>query len=613
MTDPTRTSSRSAEMTALLSDARAQATRCGRTDLSGRLDALSEQVADPTMRVVVVGQFKQGKSALVNALVGGQVCPVDDVVGTSVPTVVSFGDAAAATLVTEVDGVSEPQTKPIPVDALRSHVTEAATLTDGVRPVRVDVELPSPALAKGMVLVDTPGVGSTQHAHSASTLTMLPGADAVLMLSDASQEYTEPELTFLKQAAALCSNVTCVLSKTDPHPHWRSIRDADLQHLADSGLDLPLLPVSALLHQEARSTGDDDLDALSGLPELNRRLRTDVVDRVVAQTAAAVGQHVLSVVEHLSLALDSELQALRRPGDGATVVRSLEDAQSAAQALQRKSAKWQQTLNDGVQDLTSDIEHDLRDRLRTVGREAELLVDDCDPGEAWDEIGAWLADSIAQAVGDNFVWAHQRSEWLAASVAEHFAIEGAVDLPQFNLSDTEGVLNPIAGLDLLDDGSLSFPQKFLIGMRNSYGGVLMFGLLTSLAGLALINPISIAAGMVIGGYAYRQESVQRLERRRNTAKMAVRRLIDEAVFQVTKESRDRMNGTRRTLRDHFSLVAENMSRSLNEAIASAKAGSSHAVDDSVRRVTELEAHCAELAALADRARELATDPREAAA
>ena len=38
----------------------------------------------------------------------------------------------------------------------------------------------------------------------------------------------------------------------------------------------------------------------------------------------------------------------------------------------------------------------------------------------------------------------------------------------------------------------------LIGMRGSYGGVLMFGLLTGLMGLALVTPLSVGAGVILG-------------------------------------------------------------------------------------------------------------------
>ena len=49
--------------------------------------------------------------------------------------------------------------------------------------------------------------------HTTSTLAALPTADAVLLVSDASQEYTEPEIDFLRQAMKLCPNVACVLTK----------------------------------------------------------------------------------------------------------------------------------------------------------------------------------------------------------------------------------------------------------------------------------------------------------------------------------------------------------------------------------------------------------------
>ena len=37
-------------------------------------------------------------------------------------------------------------------------------------------------------------------------------------------------------------------------------------------------------------------------------------------------------------------------------------------------------------------------------------------------------------------------------------------------------------------------HKVVTGMRGSYGGVLMFGMLTSFAGLGMFNPLSLGAG-----------------------------------------------------------------------------------------------------------------------
>ena len=59
-----------------------------RPDLGERLAQTRGRLADPDVRVLIVGEFKQGKSQLLNALVNAPVCPVDDDIATAVPTVV---------------------------------------------------------------------------------------------------------------------------------------------------------------------------------------------------------------------------------------------------------------------------------------------------------------------------------------------------------------------------------------------------------------------------------------------------------------------------------------------------------------------------------------------
>ncbi len=72
------------------------AANTGRQDLVQRLENTQARLRDPNVRVVVVGEFKQGKSKLINALVNAPVCPIDDDVATSVPTAVGYGEEPAA-------------------------------------------------------------------------------------------------------------------------------------------------------------------------------------------------------------------------------------------------------------------------------------------------------------------------------------------------------------------------------------------------------------------------------------------------------------------------------------------------------------------------------------
>ncbi len=190
-----------------------------------------ERLTDDRVRVLVIGEFKQGKSQLVNALVRARICPVDDDIATSVPTWVSWAEQPSAALVKEKpragDGPdpAEPEYErtPIAVDDLAGHVSEAGNPGNRAGLSHVEVSLPATLLEGGLELVDTPGVGGLGSVRATTTLAALPGADAVLLVSDAAQEYTAAELEFCKHAVKLCPNLTGVLTKIDLYPEWRKI------------------------------------------------------------------------------------------------------------------------------------------------------------------------------------------------------------------------------------------------------------------------------------------------------------------------------------------------------------------------------------------------------
>ena len=238
-------------------------------------NAARQRLEDPAFRVLVVGEFKQGKSSLVNALLNTDVCPVDDDIATSAPTAVTFADPPSARVLyrpTSDEPDAEPESESIPVDRVREFVTEAVNPANERRVQWVEVGVAAPLLADGMVLVDTPGVGGLGSVHGAITAAALPTADGVLFLSDASQEFSEPELTFLKQAVALCPNVCCVVTKIDFYPAWRKILDLDTGHLEAHGVKSRIIPVSSVLRQQALELGDHELDEESGFPQLHRRV-----------------------------------------------------------------------------------------------------------------------------------------------------------------------------------------------------------------------------------------------------------------------------------------------------------------------------------------------------
>jgi hypothetical protein len=155
-------------------------------------------------------------------------------------------------------------------------------------------------------------------------------------------------------------------------------------------------------------------------------------------------------------------------------------------------------------------------------------------------------------------------------------------------------------------------QKFYIGLKGSYGGVLMVGIITGIIGMSLINPLSLAAGAVIGRKAYKDDAEARLLRRRNEAKMLIRRQVDEIIFQVGKQLRDRLRIVQRTTRDHFTAIADEHHRSLADSVLAAQKAATMYATERDKRVTALRKDLERVDALTKRARAITTADTRAA-
>ena len=204
------------------------AASSGREDLAARLEQTQERLRDPNVRVIVVGEFKQGKSKLINALVNAPACPVDDDIATSVPTSVGYAERAVRLDPRRIDETRRRRAQPRAAGRCRSTSWRTTSRSGATRATSAASSRPrcccpgrsSRAVCK---LVDSPGVGGLDSSNALATLSALSSAHAVLLVSDASQEYTEPEVQFLKHAMRISPNVAAVLAKTDLYPEWRQI------------------------------------------------------------------------------------------------------------------------------------------------------------------------------------------------------------------------------------------------------------------------------------------------------------------------------------------------------------------------------------------------------
>lgn len=641
-------------LTVLEMGARA-ATAYERPDLAARLTRTHERVLDPSVHVFVVGEYKQGKSSLINALLDTEVCPVDDDLATAVPTAVRYAEHECAAVVrrpvaggtgegADGDLAAEPPAPapvrvPISLDRLAGHITEASA-SDGAddsahvaepgggdrgaaaghrdaapadRPAHaVEIGLPRALLAAGLVIVDTPGVGGLGSPQAATTLGALSMADALIMVSDAGQELTAPELEFLQAARRMCPTVLCVLTKVDFHPHWRAIRDLNAGHLARHGVEAPILCTAAPLRVLATRTGDRALDDESGFAALEARLRDGIVadaERRAVRTASAA---VADAAEQLAAPFEREREALTAI-DGRQAVAHLSELQARATRLGSSVARWQQTLADGIADLTADLDHDLRARLRVAAKEADDAVDAADPADMWDEFEPWLRRRVSQDVVATYAVLHRRARQLAATVGEHFEEAGRGVGVRPEVFDPSRLVGEVEADTDIDTSTMGRGEAIMTGVRGGYMGVLMFGMLGSmLAGLSMLNPATAVIGIAMGRKSLRQEKDRRLAQRRNSAKVAHRKYADEVGFVVMKDARDTLRRVQRQLRDHYAARAEELQRTTNEALAAARQAATSDVSTRQRRLRDVEAELERIDGLRRTALDLAPDLAAAA-
>ncbi|BBY03942.1 dynamin family protein [Mycobacterium seoulense] len=560
----------------------------GRGDLSQRLAWARERITDPHIRVVIAGQLKQGKSQLLNSLLNMPVARVGDDEATVLVTVVAYGDPPSARIVLAGPN-GEPETAELPVAELQTDLRQAPQAA-GRDVLRVEVGAPSPMLQGGLTFIDTPGVGGHGQPHLSATLGLLPDADAILMVSDTSQELTEPEMRFVQQAYQICSVGVLLATKTDLYPHWREIVNANIGHLQRARVPMPVLPVSSLLRSHAITLNDKELNDESNFPAIVKFLSEDVLGRRKDQLRDQVLDEIRSAAEHLTLAVRSELAALSDADVGGRLTEDLEQRKREAEDALQQTALWQQLLNDGITDLTGDVDHDLRARFREITEHAERVIDSCDPTRHWAEIGVDVENAVATAVGDNFVWAYQRAKALAQEVARVFveAGLGAVAMPELSAHAMGAEFGQLKSLARLESKPMGKGHKVVTGMRGSYGGMVMVGMLSSVAGLGLFNPLSVGAGLVMGRMAYKEDRENRLLRARNEAKTNLRRFVDDVSFVVGKESRDRLKTIQRQLRDHYRGIANQATRSLNESLQATIAAARLEETERDNRIRELE-------------------------
>lgn len=576
-------------------------------DLGGTRRALLDdsraRLADSRYHVVVCGEFRRGKSSLLNALVERKALfPVDVDVTTSVVCSLEWGEderAAVHFAPTDPDDpASAPEPLEIALDELAGFVTEQANPDNRRNVVRAVARAPVDRLRSGMVLVDTPGVGSLNAAHTAATLAFLPHADAILFVCSAAQPLGTVELEFLDVAMEHCPIVLTAVTMMDkvvaPGPLVAEVRGRIATATGVPVEQLRVVGVSAHRKRKALQVGDQAMIEASGFPALERELWDGLAVSCGAARLGAALDALDAALSDVESPLLNELAALENDAELARVDAELRETQAKLAELKSGSSKWRRSLSEELEvssrpardGLTTAFEA-IRERFKAEVAGPEALTD---PNAIVNRTSAAMVQAVNTA--NNLLAS------VVADVADRYTRTTSVELTASGVP-TRGLDVRIDEVEQREVGTAHWFDRFRGGWNggSALGGA---GTLVAAAAAVLFPVGSLTvlgvgvAATVIGWFTgsrrkaelerARQEKTQRQQLREQ-----VLPAIDSAKRQAERDFRDSLHDVRSALTTALDDQLSATTDSLAQSVARLQANRRKTAAERATRRTELEA------------------------
>jgi hypothetical protein len=160
--------------------------------------------------LAVLGQFKSGKSSLLNAVLGEAALPVGALPLTAVITRIVAGPKPVVRVI-HLDGMVEE----VAASRLAEFVTEAGNPGNQRKVAVVDIVTPAMQEFAGVRLVDTPGLGSVFAHNTDATRAWMPNVAAAMVAVSAGRPLSTEDLRLVGEARKTAPRVVVILTNVD--------------------------------------------------------------------------------------------------------------------------------------------------------------------------------------------------------------------------------------------------------------------------------------------------------------------------------------------------------------------------------------------------------------
>lgn len=581
------------------------AIKTKRKDIAETLQDSIKKFIEGKLTVVVAGEFKQGKSSLINALINEKdLFPVDIDITTSLVSSITYGQEEEISVVLE----EKDNSKKITRAEIADYVTDRKNKRNYKKVQLLQIESPNPQLKKGLVLFDTPGVGGINAEHTAISHSIVNNADVILFVSDSQKPYDAKELKFIKKINRDCQNFLFIITKKDFGDYQSIIasnREKLVKTLGWSEEQIKVIPVSShrklayLKTKDKEDLTDSNFIALENeLWQILEQQRGSILSiRALTDLKQALTQ--------IKTPIEAQWNAFKQsPDELAEIEQELRETQQRLQDLAKNQNRWQNKLNDGLQDIREYVFNSYRQGVNQISEQAEIALDDpqvlANPesivNDTQKEI-ILLSIDLSNKIGE-----------LASDLQKQIRHDTQLDI---NISQNTSIVNPedassSSYIDRIEQSAL-WEKSFNVAQNTFYrssvgtslgatvGGVLG-GILGSLFGGAGAVPGAILGGKLggflgwLGGGATGVK--QGLSKEKGKAKRQVSAVIKKFINKTQRKYSESLSSIikqiQRDFRDELMSQIQQKKETCDRTLRSLKETEKFTKEQTARKIAELE-------------------------
>ena len=287
------------------------ATNSGSTALTLQIEEEIHKVEKSEFYLVVLGQFKRGKTSFINALLGEELLPVGVIPVTAIVTLIRYGEKIKIEVIFSngcrqlIEAVDLPQ-----------FVTEKGNPNNekGVR--SVELTHPSEFLYDGIVLVDTPGIGSISLNNTKTTQEFLPHIDAAIVVLSSDPPITQVENEFISEIRSHVDRIFFVLNKID------TMSNADISEAImytrkvigeKTGDTVEVYPVSALFSVKGKKGKQSTSPPLDNIQAIEQAIQSYLKQEKLQQLFYNSLKRIHRFKNELKFTTELNLKAIETP------------------------------------------------------------------------------------------------------------------------------------------------------------------------------------------------------------------------------------------------------------------------------------------------------------